>query len=65
VRSEGEHTDNTTLPFLCECGNIGCELCVPLTRSEYGALEQEPPGLALAPGHELSPRSGRREGDGR
>ncbi len=50
------------LPFLCECGNIGCEKCVPLTRAEYGALPEEPPGLALAPGHELEGSAA--DGDG-
>jgi hypothetical protein len=42
------------LPFLCECGDIGCEKCVPLTVAEYGDLATEPPGLALAPGHDLA-----------
>ena len=65
MRAEGEYSDHGTLPFLCECGNVGCELCVPLTHSEYRALEKEPPGLALAPGHELWPRSRRRQRDGR
>ena len=66
MRSEAEQNDgNATLPFICECGNVGCELCVPLTRSEYRALEKDSPGLALAPGHELRPRSGGRKRDGR
>ena len=60
-----QQTDNPTLPFLCECGNVGCERCVPLKRSDYRALEKDPPGLALAPGHELRPRSGLRKRDGR
>lgn len=54
------------LPFLCECGNVGCEKCVPLTPDEYAALPAEPPGLALAPGHELdgSAADGDAAGDG-
>ena len=40
------------LPFVCECGDIGCEKCVPMTAKEYEELPKEPPGLALAPGHE-------------
>jgi hypothetical protein len=43
------------LPFVCECGDIGCEKCVPMTAGEYAKLPKGPPGLALAPGHELLP----------
>jgi hypothetical protein len=46
---------NRRLPFVCECGNVGCEKCVPLTADEYAALPAQQPGLALAPGHELLP----------
>jgi hypothetical protein len=41
------------LPFVCECGDVGCEKCVPMTASDYAVLPCEEPGLALAPGHEL------------
>jgi hypothetical protein len=34
------------LPFLCECGAIGCELCVPAPVDEFGD------DLFFAPGHE-------------
>jgi hypothetical protein len=45
------------ITFLCECGDVGCEKCVPLTRREYEAL---PPSgeLALAEGHALESRAG-------
>jgi hypothetical protein len=43
------------LPFVCECGDVGCEKCVPMTAEEYAALPKRSPGLALAPGHELLP----------
>jgi hypothetical protein len=46
---------NRQLPFVCECGDLGCEKCVPMTVDEYGELAGKPPGLALAPGHELRP----------
>jgi hypothetical protein len=52
------------LPFLCECGDVGCEKCVPLTPDEYAALPAKPPGLALAPGHALRERDDR-DADGR
>ena len=34
------------LPFLCECGDVGCERCVPATVEEYEA------DALFAPGHE-------------
>ncbi|HET7568865.1 MAG TPA: hypothetical protein VFJ91_12795 [Gaiellaceae bacterium] len=40
------------LPFLCECGDVGCDLCAPMTGGEYDELPLHPPGLALAPEHE-------------
>jgi hypothetical protein len=42
------------LPFLCECGNVGCEKCVPMTAREYDELPARGE-LALAEGHELEP----------
>jgi hypothetical protein len=58
--------DDFELPFRCECGDVGCEKCVPMTASEYDALPAEEPGLALAPGHGLAgrERDRRRGGDG-
>jgi hypothetical protein len=40
--------------FLCECGDSLCPEHVPLTADEYDTLPERSPGLALAPGHELS-----------
>ena len=34
------------LPYLCECGDVGCERCVPATVEEYEA------DALFAPGHE-------------
>ena len=57
AREEGaidrDDTKRGTLPFLCECGDVGCESCVQLTTAEYRALPLAAPGLALAPGHSL------------
>jgi hypothetical protein len=47
------------LPFVCECGDVGCDKCVPMTASEYEELPPEQPGLALAPGHELEEKNAR------
>ncbi len=55
--------DGRTLPFLCECGDVGCDRCVPLTSSQYEALPRSEDGLALAPGHRLE-RRGSGDGDG-
>lgn len=70
VRQESRIPDRPTvlpderLPYLCECGDVGCEKCVPLTPREYEELPAEPPGLALAPGHELEDLAGEGDGDG-
>ncbi len=61
-------SDDLELPFRCECGDVGCEKCVPMTASEYEGLPADEPGLALAPGHGLSGRDRDRwrgGGDGR
>jgi hypothetical protein len=34
------------LPFLCECGDVGCERCVPATPEEFAE------DLLFAPGHD-------------
>ena len=52
------------LPYLCECGDVGCELCVPATVEEYEA------DSLFAPGHEPDGSvteidRQRRDGDGR
>jgi hypothetical protein len=62
-------SDDFELPFRCECGDVGCEKCVPMTAAEYEALPADEPGLALALGHGLAARErdcrwgGRGEGD--
>jgi hypothetical protein len=40
------------LPFLCECGDIGCEKCTPMTAPEYEELASREQ-LALAEDHGL------------
>jgi hypothetical protein len=48
--------DELELPFRCECGDVGCEKCVPMTAAAYDALPTEEHGLALAPAHGLAGR---------
>jgi hypothetical protein len=47
-----ERDEAEDVAFLCECGDVGCEKCVPMTAAEYEELPREPPGLALSPGHD-------------
>jgi hypothetical protein len=42
------------LPFLCECGDTGCEKCVPMTARAYAELPLRGE-LALAEDHGLEP----------
>ena len=41
--------DERQLPFVCECGDVGCERCVPATPQEFAE------DLLFAPGHEPAP----------
>jgi len=62
-----EHDANAggcPLPFLCECGDLGCDERVPLTAAEYARLASTVAGLALAPGHRLERRPRRPPGHG-
>ena len=49
---EDRDREEQEVPFLCECGDVGCEKCVPMTAVEYEELPLDPPGLALSPGHD-------------
>jgi hypothetical protein len=62
--SEAEIERGGRLPFLCECGAIGCDRCAPMTREEYELLPRSDQVLALAPGHELRLPSGPGQRDG-
>lgn len=53
---------DTKLPYLCECGDIGCEKCVPLAPREYEKLPAEG-RLALSDGHRLGQGGQRDRGD--
>lgn len=52
IEERGVEGEERELPFLCECGDVGCELCAPMTAREYDELPIYPPGLALAPEHD-------------
>jgi hypothetical protein len=39
------------IAFRCECGELGCNRLVPLTRAEYEAVRAHPRRFVIAPGH--------------
>jgi hypothetical protein len=41
------------LGFRCECGQLGCNQLIALTRAEYAAVRAHPHRFAIAPGHEV------------
>jgi predicted ThiF/HesA family dinucleotide-utilizing enzyme len=41
------------LAFLCECGRLGCNRLIELTRAEYEDLRTNPRRFALIDGHEI------------
>lgn len=41
------------LTFVCECGRLGCNKLVQLTRAEYEAVRRNPRRFAILDGHEI------------
>jgi hypothetical protein len=41
------------LTFVCECGRLGCNRLIQLTRAEYEAIRQNPRRFAILDGHEI------------
>jgi hypothetical protein len=41
------------LTFVCECGRLGCNKLIQLTRAEYEAVRQNPRRFAILEGHEI------------
>jgi hypothetical protein len=42
------------LAFRCECGRLGCNVLIPLTRAEYAAVRADSRRFAVVPGHEVA-----------
>jgi predicted ThiF/HesA family dinucleotide-utilizing enzyme len=42
-----------TIAFLCECGRLGCNQLIRLTRAEYEAVRANPRRFAILDGHEI------------
>jgi predicted ThiF/HesA family dinucleotide-utilizing enzyme len=41
------------LTFICECGRLGCNRLIELTRAEYEAVRANPRRFAVLSGHEI------------
>jgi hypothetical protein len=41
------------IPFRCECGQLGCNTLIALTRAEYNAVRAHPRHFAVVRGHEV------------
>jgi predicted ThiF/HesA family dinucleotide-utilizing enzyme len=41
------------LTFICECGRLGCNQLIELTRAEYETVRMNPQRFAIIDGHEL------------
>lgn len=47
----GRHERDGLVPFVCECGEIGCNAIVELTLGEYEAVRGGARCFVVAPGH--------------
>jgi hypothetical protein len=50
VRAEGA---GGAISFLCECGRLGCNQLIRLSRAEYEAVRGNPRRFAIVPGHDI------------
>jgi hypothetical protein len=41
------------LTFVCECGRLGCNKLIQLTRPEYEGIRENPRRFAILDGHEI------------
>ena len=41
------------LSFVCECGRLGCNQLIQLTRAEYESVRRHARRFAIVPGHEI------------
>jgi len=46
-------SDDQRMVFACECGRLGCNQLVELSRSEYDAVREHPRRFFVLAGHEL------------
>jgi len=48
-----EQTAETPRPFVCECGQLGCNQLVELTMREYEGVRANPRRFLMLAGHEI------------
>ena len=48
---EGRRERDGLVPFLCECGEVGCNAVVELTLREYERVRADSRSFLVAPGH--------------
>lgn len=46
--------DRESAAFVCECGHVGCNTTITLTREEYRAVRTSFERFLVAPGHEAA-----------
>ena len=51
---EAGQTPSGLLTFVCECGRLGCNRLIALTRPEYEAVRANPRRFAIVDGHEIA-----------
>ena len=42
------------IAFVCECGRLGCNQLLRLSRAEYEAVREDARRFAIVPGHEIA-----------
>jgi len=45
---------NAHIAFVCECGLLGCNQLIRLTRTQYEAVRSHPRRFAIVPGHDIA-----------
>src|ERR687887_1480755 len=50
---EAGQDPNGLLTFVCECGRLGCNKLIELTRGEYERIRASPRRFAVVDGHEM------------
>jgi hypothetical protein len=54
--NEGIRADpaDDRIAFVCECGRLGCNQLISLSRAEYEAVREDARRFAIVPGHEIA-----------
>lgn len=50
---ESRQDPDGLLAFMCECGRLGCNKLMELTRAEYEAVRANPRRFAVVDGHQI------------